>query len=57
MTPLNEVAARLRRRLRLPVIVAPMFLVSGPEFLVQSSKTWLMGSLSPQNARSTAQLR
>lgn len=53
----SPVAGRLRRDLQLPVIVAPMFLVSGPELLLQSCKAGLIGSLPTQNARSVAQLR
>ena len=40
----------------LPVIVAPMFLVSGPELVIASCKAGLMGSLPTQNARSIADL-
>lgn len=37
--------------LRAPVIVAPMFLVSGPELVIESCKAGLMGSFPTQNAR------
>jgi nitronate monooxygenase len=37
--------------LRAPVIVAPMFLVSGPQLVVASCRAGLMGSLPTQNAR------
>lgn len=42
--------------LALPVIVAPMFLVSGPDLVIASCKAGLMGSLPTQNARSIADL-
>ena len=42
--------------LALPVIVAPMFLVSGPELVIASCKAGLMGSLPTQNARSIGDL-
>jgi len=40
-----------RSKLRLPVIVAPMFLVSGPELVIASCKAGLIGSFPTQNAR------
>ena len=40
----------------LPVIVAPMFLVSGPELVIASCKAGLMGSLPTQNARTIEDL-
>lgn len=52
-----SVASRLRQHLKLPVIVAPMFLVSTPKLLLESCKAGLIGSLPTQNARTTAQLR
>lgn len=44
-------AASLTKSLRAPVIVAPMFLVSGPQFVVQACRSGLMGSFPTQNAR------
>jgi nitronate monooxygenase len=43
--------------LRVPVIVAPMFLVSGPELVIASCQAGLMGSFPTQNARTAADLR
>jgi nitronate monooxygenase len=40
----------------LPVIVAPMFLVSGPELVIASCKAGLMGSMPTQNARTIGDL-
>lgn len=37
--------------LRAPIIVAPMFLVSGPELVISSCRAGLMGSFPTQNAR------
>ena len=37
--------------LKLPVIVAPMFLVSGPELVIASCKSGLIGSFPGPNAR------
>jgi nitronate monooxygenase len=42
--------------LRLPVIVAPMFLVSGPDLVVASSKAGLVGSFPGPNARTIEDL-
>ncbi|WP_370617435.1 NAD(P)H-dependent flavin oxidoreductase [Mumia sp. Pv 4-285] len=43
-------------RLRLPVLAAPMFLVSGPELVVASSRAGVMGSFPSPNCRTTAEL-
>lgn len=42
----------LRQRLRLPVVVAPMYLVSGPELVIAAGKAGLIGALPSLNARS-----
>jgi nitronate monooxygenase len=42
----------LRERLRLPIVVAPMFLVSGPELVIASAKAGLIGAFPSINARS-----
>jgi nitronate monooxygenase len=42
---------------RLPVVVAPMFLVSGPELVIASCKAGLTGSFPTQNARTLGDLR
>jgi nitronate monooxygenase len=49
--------ARIRRDLKLPVIIAPMFLVSGPELVVAAARAGLMGSFPTQNARTVGELR
>jgi len=43
-------------QLRLPVIVAPMFLVSGPELVIASSNAGLIGSFPGPNARTNEEL-
>lgn len=50
-TETPKAAATLRHGLRAPVIVAPMFLVSGPQFVVQACRAGLLGSFPTQNAR------
>jgi nitronate monooxygenase len=42
---------------RLPVIVAPMFLVSGPELVIASCKAGLTGTFPTQNARTLDDLK
>jgi nitronate monooxygenase len=44
-------AGPARGALRAPVIVAPMFLVSGPELVIESCRAGLVGSFPTQNAR------
>jgi nitronate monooxygenase len=41
----------LRSRLRLPVVVAPMFLISGPELVIAAGKSGLIGAFPSINAR------
>jgi nitronate monooxygenase len=43
-------------KLRLPVIVAPMFLVSGPDLVVAAARAGLIGSFPAPNARTVADL-
>ena len=47
---------QLTDQLRLPVIVAPMFLVSGPELVIASSNSGLIGSFPGPNARTAEEL-
>jgi nitronate monooxygenase len=47
---------RLRRSLKLPVICAPMFLVSGPDLVREACKAGIMAGLPVQNARDFAEL-
>lgn len=48
--------AGLRSRLRLPVIGAPMFLVSGPELVIAQCTAGIVGSFPALNARPTGVL-
>jgi len=43
-------------RLRLPVIAAPMFLVSGPRLVIEQCKAGIVGSMPALNARPSSQL-
>jgi nitronate monooxygenase len=47
----------LRAGLRLPAIAAPMFLVSGPDLVVETCRGGVIGSFPALNARSAAQFR
>ncbi len=56
----GDVAARLtalKNRMILPVISAPMFLVSGHEMVIAGCKAGVMGSLTATNARTIEELR
>ena len=46
-------ATRLRGRLRLPMIVAPMFLVSGTELVIECCEAGVIGSIPALNARTS----
>ncbi|OAJ43595.1 hypothetical protein BDEG_26939 [Batrachochytrium dendrobatidis JEL423] len=45
-------ANKILSQLRLPIIVAPMFLVSGPQLVIQSCRQGVLGTLPALNARS-----
>ena len=47
--------AQLTGRLRLPVVAAPMFLVSGPELVVACCRAGVLGTFPALNRRSTAE--
>jgi nitronate monooxygenase len=47
---------QVRGRLRLPLIAAPMFLVSGPDLVVAAGKAGIVGSFPTANCRSAEQL-
>ena len=44
------------RRLRLPVVSAPMFLVSGPELVLAASRAGIVGAFPTPNCHTAAQL-
>lgn len=48
---------RIFRRLRLPLVAAPMFLVSGPDLVIAACKAGVIGSFPFPNARTAADLR
>ena len=48
--------AVLQNRLRLPVVAAPMFIVSGPELVIAQCKAGVVGSFPALNARPEALL-
>ncbi|CAN5252764.1 nitronate monooxygenase family protein [soil metagenome] len=56
-TLVNIPGKRLRLdALRLPVMAAPMFLVSGPDLVIESCKAGIIGSFPTQNARTFDEL-
>jgi nitronate monooxygenase len=46
----------LKEKLRLPIIQAPMFLISGPEMVIASCKSGIVGSFPSPNARTLDEL-
>jgi nitronate monooxygenase len=50
------IPASLRERLRLPVIAAPMFIVSGPELVIAQCKAGVAGTMPSLNVRDAAEL-
>ncbi|MEQ8265611.1 MAG: nitronate monooxygenase [Parvibaculum sp.] len=45
-----------RSRLKLPLVAAPMFLISGPELVIAACRAGVIGSFPTPNARTVAQL-
>jgi nitronate monooxygenase len=54
--PAAERFARLRAQLRLPLIAAPMFLVSGPDLVAACCTAGIVGAFPTVNCRTPAQL-
>ena len=54
--PLPMTAAQLRAKMRIPLIGAPQFIVSGPELVIAQCKAGIVGSFPALNARPAAQL-
>ena len=48
---------KIRGQSRLPVIVAPLFLITGPELVIASCKAGLIGTIPTQNARTADDLK
>ncbi len=44
---------RLRRHLKTPVMAAPMFLVSGPDLVVEACQAGVLGTFPVLNQRTT----
>src|SRR3954465_9918602 len=51
-----QLPAQIRDRLRLPVLAAPMFIVSGPELVIEQCKAGVIGSFPALNARPQEEL-
>lgn len=52
----RSIVAELDRQLRLPVIVAPMFLISGPDLVIATGKAGLIAAIPAPNARTIEDL-
>jgi nitronate monooxygenase len=48
---------RLKAALTIPVIAAPMYLVSGPDLVIEACKAGVIGSFNSLNARTTEECR
>src|SRR5262245_56666342 len=46
----------VRERLRIPVLAAPMFIVSGPDLVIEQCKAGVIGSFPALNARPQEEL-
>lgn len=53
---MNPTTAKLRARLRLPVIGAPLFIVSNPDLVIAQCKAGVVGSFPALNARPAERL-
>jgi nitronate monooxygenase len=51
---MNRLPDSIRRRLRLPLIAAPMFRVSGPELVIAACRAGVIGSFPTANCRTIA---
>ena len=48
--------AILSQRLRLPVVAAPLFIISNPDLVIAQCKAGIVGSFPALNARPAAEL-
>ena len=48
--------SQIRDRLRIPVLGAPMFLVSGPDLVIEQCKAGVIGAFPALNARPQEEL-
>src|SRR5579871_747367 len=55
-TRLNEFKKLLAATTRIPIVAAPMFLVSGPDLVVAACKAGVIGAFPTPNCRTTAAL-
>ncbi|MFX4891451.1 nitronate monooxygenase, partial [Acinetobacter baumannii] len=53
----GRLPAPLASRLRLPLVAAPMFLVSGPDLVIAACRAGVIGSFPFPNARTAGDLR
>jgi nitronate monooxygenase len=53
----RAIVDELYRRLRLPVVAAPMFLISGPDLVIAAAKAGVIGAFPAPNARTIDDLR
>lgn len=56
MTQSPRLPSVLQGRLRLPLVAAPMFLISGPEMVIAACRSGVVGSFPALNPRSTEDL-
>lgn len=56
MTNIQEKVSAMKARMKLPVICAPMFLVTGPDMVISACKSGVMGSFPATNARTAEDL-
>lgn len=56
MSDTRSTLATLKSRMALPVICAPMFLVTGPQMVISACKSGVMGCFPATNARTEEQL-
>ena len=54
---MNTKLDKMKSRMALPAIAAPMFLVSGPEMVISACKAGIMGTFPGPNARTEQDLR
>ena len=57
MTDIQTQIATTKARMKLPVICAPMFLVTSPDMVINACKSGVMGCLPLTNARTESDLR
>ncbi len=56
-TSTNTKVTQIKQRLSIPAFAAPMFIISGPDLVIEACKAGVIGAFPTLNARPASELR